>query len=175
VISPLSRLDRAALRLFRTRLRSEPLDRAALAYTKAGEWGALWIGLSLPGALLDRQRRARWLATGAVVPFALTTNYVVKVTVRRRRPVLPGLPVLGRVPTSRSFPSAHAATSFAGAEAISALEPSARVPLRAAAALMALTRPYLGVHYLSDVIAGAFLGTAVGRLAGSIIASGTTR
>jgi membrane-associated phospholipid phosphatase len=36
--------------------------------------------------------------------------------------------------------------------------------LRALAAAMACSRPYLGVHYPSDVVAGAFLGDAVARL-----------
>jgi membrane-associated phospholipid phosphatase len=34
---------------------------------------------------------------------------------------------------------------------------------------MALTRPYLGVHYPSDTLAGSLLGIAVGRAAGSIL------
>jgi membrane-associated phospholipid phosphatase len=165
----LARLDRAALRLLRTRLRSERLDRAALVYTATGEWGALWIALSLVGATLARDRRGAWLAAAAVAPLALTLNYAVKRTVRRRRPDLPNLPAFGRVPLTLSFPSAHAAMSFAAAEAIGALAPRGRVPLLAAATLMALTRPYLGVHYPSDTLAGSLLGVAVGRAAGSIL------
>jgi undecaprenyl-diphosphatase len=59
-----------------------------------------------------------------------------------------------------SYPSAHAATSFAAAGAL----PLPSLPLYAAAGAMALTRPYLGVHYPSDVIAGALLGRALERL-----------
>jgi membrane-associated phospholipid phosphatase len=157
------RLDRAALRVLRTRFRSAALERAAISYTATGEFGALWIGLSLGGALLEPERRRLWLACGAVVPFALTVNYVVKRGVHRRRPQLPGLPPAGRVPSSLSFPSGHAATSFAGAEAIGTLVPAARRPLRLAASAMALTRPYLGLHYPSDALAGSLLGGAVGR------------
>ena len=65
------------------------------------------------------------------------------------------------MPRSRSFPSAHAATSFAGAVRIAALVPRHRGALLAAAALMAFTRPYLGVHYPSDVVAGAAVGTVI--------------
>jgi undecaprenyl-diphosphatase len=43
-----------------------------------------------------------------------------------------------------------------------AVAPAARAPLVAAATLMSLTRPYLGVHYPSDVLAGAVLGGALG-------------
>jgi undecaprenyl-diphosphatase len=44
---------------------------------------------------------------------------------------------------------------------IAVLVPRYRGPLLTAAALMALTRPYLGVHYPSDVAAGAAVGTAI--------------
>ena len=60
--------------------------------------------------------------------------------------------------TTLSFPSSHAVTSFAAARAFG-------VPLLWAVALpMALSRVYLGVHYPSDVAAGAALGTALGSL-----------
>ena len=91
-------------------------------------------------------------------------NTAVKYTVRRARPLLEEeLPALTPVLSGRSYPSAHASTSFAGARALAAAGlPGA--PLRALAGAMALSRPYLGVHYPTDVLAGAFLGDAVARL-----------
>jgi undecaprenyl-diphosphatase len=99
-----------------------------------------------------------------LVPASLSVNAVVKRAVRRERPRLRGLPPIGRAPATFSFPSGHAATSFAAAIAIGALAPRLRAPVLGAAALMALTRPYLGVHYPSDVLAGAALGGALGRI-----------
>ena len=79
-------------------------------------------------------------------------NQAIKFVVRRRRPELPGLPPLTPTVTKLSFPSAHATTSFAAARVYSGLLPAA--PLYAAAGAFAVSRPYLGVHYPSDVLAG---------------------
>lgn len=88
-------------------------------------------------------------------------NSAIKPIVGRRRPQLPGLPALTGTPTALSFPSAHASTSFAGALVYSRLGLPA-LPLYALATGLALSRLYLGVHYPSDVLAGAALGAAVG-------------
>ena len=148
--------------LLRTRMRTPALDRLAVAYARTGESGGLWIALALAGAAGDPERRAQWLAVAGTVPLTLGRNYALKCGFRRERPQIEGLAPFGRVPRSRSFPSAHAATSFAGAVRIGALVPHWRGPLLAAAALMAFTRPYLGVHYPSDIVAGAAVGTLIG-------------
>jgi membrane-associated phospholipid phosphatase len=90
---------------------------------------------------------------------AYAVNYAVKLAVRRRRPELPGLPPLTRTVSRLSLPSAHATSSFAAARAYGDLAP--RPVLYAAATAFALSRPYLGVHYPSDVLIGAALGTAI--------------
>jgi undecaprenyl-diphosphatase len=131
-------------------------------YAWAGEYGRIWIATALAGALADRPRRARWLWAALGVPLALGMNFCVKLAVRRERPRLEGIETAAAVPASLSFPSAHAATSFAGATLIGSLAPPLRPALWVAAALMAFSRPYLGVHYPSDVLAGAVFGTALG-------------
>jgi membrane-associated phospholipid phosphatase len=147
-------VDVALLRLLRTRGHWPPVERAVQAYARAGENGALWLALGV----LVRDRR-----TIRVVLITLAANTAAKEVVRRARPVLEEeLPPLVPTLTGRSYPSAHASTSFAGAAALARRLPS--LPLYAAAGAMALTRPYLGVHYPSDVIAGALFGRAVERL-----------
>jgi membrane-associated phospholipid phosphatase len=59
------------------------------------------------------------------------------------------------------MPSGHAATSFAGAVVLTYLLPRAAPFLFLLAAAIAFSRVYVGVHYPSDVVAGAALGAAV--------------
>jgi undecaprenyl-diphosphatase len=161
-------VDRRALLLLRTRLRHRGLERALARYAWTGEYGRIWIALALAGAAVDRRRRARWLRVAAGVPLTLGLNYCVKRLVRRRRPRLDGIDPTGPVPRSLSFPSAHAATSFAAAALLGNLCRPLRAPLHAAAAVMAFSRPYLGVHYPSDVVAGAAVGAFIGRILGRL-------
>jgi undecaprenyl-diphosphatase len=127
-----------------------------------GEHGALWLALSGIGALVDGKRRTSYVRAARTIGLAYLANQAIKLAVRRRRPQLPGLPPLIHTQSQRSYPSAHASTSFAGARALGGIWPA--TPLYAAAAAMALSRPYLGVHYPSDIVAGAALGTAIAEL-----------
>ncbi len=124
----------------------------------------MWIAIGAAGYALDEPRRLQWRRAVSAVVGTYALNTAVKLVVRRRRPQLPGLPPLTDTPTQLSFPSAHASTSFAGALAYTRLGLPA-VPLYALAKGLAISRLYLGVHYPSDVLAGAVLGTAVAAFA----------
>lgn len=143
-------LDHALLRAARTRGHCAWAERAVAAFSRTGEHGACWIAFGI-------WRRAPRGAQAVAGAYAV--NYLVKLAVRRRRPRLPGLPPLTGTVSRLSFPSAHATTSFAAARAYRGLAPG--WVLYGVASAFALSRPYLGVHYPSDVLAGAVLGTVV--------------
>jgi membrane-associated phospholipid phosphatase len=153
-------LDEQLLRLARTRWHDPRLERAASGFSRLGEHGGVWLAIGVVAQALDREHRPRWRRATATVAAAFALNSAVKLLVGRARPNLPGLPPLTSTPTRLSFPSAHASTSFAGALCYSRLGlPPA--PLYALAGTLSLSRVYLGVHYPSDVLAGAVLGTAL--------------
>jgi membrane-associated phospholipid phosphatase len=155
-------LDQWVLRELRTRGHWAPAEAAVIALARAGEHGLVWHGLAVAGLALDGGRRHVYLRCTGIVAATLVTNTAVKRLVRRSRPALQDLPALAPVISGRSYPSAHAATSFAGARALSHALPAG--PVYGLAVAMALSRPYLGVHYPTDVVAGALLGEALGRL-----------
>jgi membrane-associated phospholipid phosphatase len=147
----------------RTRLHTPRTEEAMRTLGKAGNNGAVWFGLNVVLALADPSNRESWLICAALGPLAIGVNYAVKLVVRRPRPVLEGLPPLGGAPSSLSFPSAHATSSFAVATAMTRVGGLAALAFLLALAL-SLGRPYLGMHYPSDVLAGAVLGVALGLI-----------
>lgn len=139
-----------------------PAVTAARGLSHFGEHALGWLAVGVAGALrAGPGGRQPWLRAAGSVAVAHGANIAVKRVVRRPRPELADLPPLVTVPSRLSFPSAHAASTFAAAAAYPPLVP--RSPLAAAALAMAYSRVLLGVHYPSDVLAGALLGVAVGR------------
>jgi len=144
--------------VLRTRGHTPAREAAVAAFSRLGEHGLVWYAIALAGARLDPARAPAYRHALRATALAFAANQAIKLALRRPRPVLEGLPPLTGTMSARSYPSAHAATSFAAARAL----PLPGIHLMAAA--MALSRPWLGVHYPSDMLAGAALGTAVAEL-----------
>jgi undecaprenyl-diphosphatase len=131
--------------------------------TTAGLRGSVWLAL---GVLLAVQRRdgrdGLWRLALALAMTGIVVDIIIKPTVARERPAARAA-VVEQVfdrPTTFSFPSGHAAEGAAGAFALSRFWPGAALPLWALAAVIAISRVYLGVHYPLDIIAGFAIGLA---------------
>jgi membrane-associated phospholipid phosphatase len=156
-------LDLKILRAMRTRGHARPIEEAARLLGKGGNNGTGWFLANAALAVADKPRRRAWATCAVLGPAAIVANYGIKIVTRRPRPVLEGLPPLGGAPSSLSFPSAHSTSSFAVATAMTRVAPRAKVAFIPATA-MALGRPYLGMHYPSDVVVGVLLGLALGAV-----------
>jgi membrane-associated phospholipid phosphatase len=158
----LNAVDLGLYRRVRRLARTPDRVRWVRRYSRLGEHGAVWLAVGAAGAVLDDGRRGRWARATGCVGGAYLLSTSIKVAIGRRRPVIEDLPHLMVTPTGLSFPSSHSTSSFAAAQAFAGLLP--RTPLLCAASAMAFSRLYLGVHYPSDVAAGAALGTVIGSL-----------
>jgi membrane-associated phospholipid phosphatase len=159
----LGALDLTVLRAFRTRGHTPARERGVAVFSRLGEQAAVWFAGCGVGALLDPGNRDVYARAAKTVLGVYACNQLIKVAVKRRRPRLEDLPPLAGTLTALSYPSAHAATSFAGARMLSPALPAA--PLYALAVSLVLSRLYLGLHYPSDILAGSALGAAIAELA----------
>jgi undecaprenyl-diphosphatase len=170
LLDTLIALDAAASALGEE-VRWEPLTAVFLL---ASTWFVKWPLIAAVGCACDAKRRcfprAAMAATLAITTAALLVTLLKDAFDRSRPPVADsGLDPVGVVPASSSFPSGHAATAFAAAVAIALVYPRLGRPLLVLAAVIAISRIYLGVHYVLDVAAGMLLGIAVGIAAAWVV------
>ena len=146
---------------------SPALDGAMSRLSRAANYSRLSLAsaaaLATVGGREGRRAAVRGLASVAAT--SAIVNLVLKPVSRRRRPdrVVQEVPVARqvRMPSSRSFPSGHAAAAFAFAYGVGRVSPAVAIPLRGLAALVAYSRVHTGVHYPGDVIAGALIGVTL--------------
>ena len=153
VVARIERIDRAGLELA-ARARRPWASPLIAAFTRTGNLGALWLAL---GAATDQAGRV----LGLLIATTLASEAIKRVT-RRQRPVWRRLECLIGHQRTPSFPSGHAASSAGAAVILCAVAPALAPVWVTLAALMAMSRVYVGVHYPSDVALGAVLGVALG-------------
>lgn len=165
----LQALDGNILLFIQEVLRVSFLNPVIMLYTHLGDTGLLWIVLSLLMLCFKKTRKAGVVGLIALVLGALCTNVVLKHVFQRPRPWLnvEGLQFLVVENDPNSFPSGHTCAAFAAASAWWRNLPRRWMGIAglAAAALMGLSRLYVGVHYPSDVLAGCLVGLLCGWLA----------
>ncbi|HTY71201.1 MAG TPA: phosphatase PAP2 family protein [Actinomycetes bacterium] len=155
--------------------RTSALDRPMRGIARFADHSKPWlVSAALMAVAGPRGRRAALAGLAAVGVTSLVVNQPLKWAGGRRRPdrVAAGVPRSRWVPIpeSTSFPSGHAASAAAFATAAGHVLPLLRGPLGAAAAAVCLSRVYTGVHYPSDVVAGALIGASVGRVTSMLVA-----
>lgn len=138
-------------------------DDSAKILSGIGQWGGVWLVVSI---LLFYREEIRdhlfffpFIAVGALSGIS---ELILKWIVARPRPTADmGVHILA-LPGNFSFPSTHATLAFSFAYICATVDARIRLTVYTLAILISLSRIYLGVHYPSDILAGALLGTAIG-------------
>ncbi|MFD4948962.1 bifunctional phosphatase PAP2/diacylglycerol kinase family protein [Streptomyces sp. NPDC058239] len=132
--------------------------------SRSADHGLLWFGAAAGLAALGGSARARRAALRGIASLAVASaaiNTIGKGAVRRQRPLLDAVPVIRRLkhqPFTTSFPSGHAASAAAFATGVALESKGWGAAVAPLALSVAASRVYTGVHYPSDVLAGAVLG-----------------
>ena len=168
----IQQLDEQALVWIAEHVRCAVLDPFMELYTQLGNTGMLFIALGVLMLFFKPTRRAGLSALCAMLIGFIVVNLTIKPLVSRPRPWLAIENFVNLVPEHdpNSFPSGHtnAAFAFALAVCMSAPKKWMKAAVVAMAAVMGLSRLYVGVHFPSDVLAGAAIGSLCG-LAGAWI------
>ncbi|MEY8336560.1 phosphatase PAP2 family protein [Lachnospiraceae bacterium 62-35] len=143
--------------------------------TLAGNHGLIWITLAALFLIIKSTRKAGAAMFMAMLFSFLINNMFLKLYVGRIRPyeVIEGLTLLVEKQRDYSFPSGHTACAVAASGAFWMMMPKERrkgvllfcgIGMMVLAALMGFSRLYVGVHYPTDVIAGACSGWGMAAL-----------
>ena len=143
-------------------LRRPWLDDVMLLASALGAAGFIWWVTALITMVFPNKRAAAWRLILTVVMTWAVNEYALKPAFGRERPFIAdtSITVIDAKPRTASFPSGHSAMAVAGAVAGTRMLPGSAAIWWILASIVAVSRVYIGVHWPSDVIAGALIGLA---------------
>lgn len=162
----ISSADAGILLFIQEHLRNAVLDPVMCFFSLIGNAGIFWILTALLLIITSRYRRTGFLMLLCLAMGFVVCNLTLKNTIQRIRPFIAveGLEhLMGNLADadSWSFPSGHTCSSFAAAYALTRGLGKKGALFYVPAAMISFSRLYIGVHYPSDVLAGAATGTVV--------------
>lgn len=155
-------IDGGILLLIQEFIRNPVLNPVMVFITTLGDRGMIWIAATVLLLIPKKTRKIGVMSAPALIGSLLINNELLKNLVRRPRPfqTFTELATVIPRPGQFSFPSGHSSASFAAAVVFYRnLPKKAGVPALVLAVLIAFSRLYVGVHYPTDVLAGALLGS----------------
>lgn len=160
----ITNIDGAILLWIQENIRNDILSPVVKFITHLGDHGWIWIALTIACLVFAKTRRTGIFMMFSLLGSLLINNMILKNLVARIRPyeVVEGLHRIIEAQGDLSFPSGHTGSSFAAAVVIFCTCPKKYgVPVMVLAGLISLSRLYVGVHYPTDVLAGALTGTLI--------------
>ena len=161
ILQSIQQLDGEILLLIQRYLRTDMLTPFMKSVTFLGNGGWFWILCAVVLLAVPKTRKTGYAAALSLIFGAIVTNLLLKNIVARPRPfaeIEALIPMITK-PKDFSFPSGHTTASFAVALVMLRMLPKKfGIPAVVLAALVAFSRLYLGVHYPTDVLAGALVG-----------------
>ena len=158
--------DISILEYVQQNLRKEWLDPIVIFITHLGKAGIIWVLLILALLAFKKTRRVGIACGVALVLNVILCNLLIKPIVARPRPydLYQQIICIVKPQWDYSFPSGHTAASFSVSSVLPYMKMKKRVSIPAIilAFMIALSRIYVCVHYPTDVICGAVLGTMAG-------------
>lgn len=159
-------IDTAVFYFINHTLSNKLFDRFFPFITEVKHWYVAYIILWCI-AFFKGGRRGKIAAIGALILITVSdqiSSFTLKEYFARVRPclALPDVNILAGCTGSGSFPSSHAVNNFAIAVFFTMLYPRLKWVLFSVAFVVALSRPYCGVHYPSDILGGAIIGSMFG-------------
>jgi len=163
LLALIQEIDAAVLLWIQDSIRNPAADVVMVIFTTLGNAGIIWIAVSGVMLCLPRWRRIGLLALVSMLFCYCLNDVLIKNLVMRPRPLysvenlVPLVPVL----SSSSFASGHTASAFAAVNIYrrQTSRPAAFL-LFLSAVFMGISRMYVGMHYLSDVLVGTLIGLA---------------
>lgn len=139
------------------------LDKIMIVITNLGDAGLIWIGIAIILLFMKKTRKCGVLMLISMMLGLIIGNGILKNLIARERPcwMNRNIPLLIPEPHDYSFPSGHSLASFEAAVMIYLHNKKWGIISFVLAILIAFSRMYLFVHFPTDVLCGAALGTLI--------------
>lgn len=163
-------MELAILDWIQENLRSDAMDFIMSHITLLGNAGIMWIIIAAALILWKKYRPLGLTMAAGLVSSLVVGNVILKNLFARPRPcwINDTVDLLIAMPEDYSFPSGHTLCSFISATIIFQYNRAWGIAAYILSGLIAFSRMYLYVHFLTDVLAGVILGIAIGLLVSKI-------
>jgi undecaprenyl-diphosphatase len=166
MITYLQNIDIKILNLFNKRFRYTLLDKIMPMITALGNGGLVWIIISIWLIKNENYKIQGYMVIASLIVTTIIGEGIIKHIIKRTRPFvnMKLKKLLISTPISYSFPSGHTASSFAAAGIFFTIDFKISILVVILASLIAFSRIYLNVHYLTDEVTGVILGLLCSKM-----------